>query len=116
MKKIIMCLLLWTMGTQAQAAYFFDGNKLVKLTSAFNRTVEGGSTTSDGGDALMLMGYVAGMHDLFNDKLFCPDANVRPQQLIVILSKYLYDKPDRLAENGGNLTLEAFKNAYPCKH
>jgi hypothetical protein len=65
-------------------------------------------------------GYIGGVVDMAyitRDRapIFCEPSNVTVGELTMILLKYLNDHPERLQEHEGILTVDAFKQAFPCK-
>ena len=63
-------------------------------------------------------GYVAGTWHAFQSiagqDWFCAPSDATVSQMVDAVVAYLTDHPQRLAESGLLLTLDAFKAAFPC--
>jgi hypothetical protein len=103
MKKLLLALLLFS--ASAQAA-FIDGNKLLEYAREEER-----SGTSSG----MLLGYIAGVHDAFDNTAICTPSNATLGQLKAVVVKFLKENPEVWAKNGDNVIFLALGRAFPCK-
>lgn len=103
--RVILALSLLTalLATSAEADYF-DGNSLNQLFKS-----------EQGVDQAMARGYVAGVQDTHNGRLFCVNPNVKLNQSAAVVEKYLRDHPEDWHWAAHSLVSRAIAQAFPCK-
>lgn len=89
----------------ALAADYFTSDDLKNIL------LKSGSST----DIAMFRGYVAGVRDIFNGRLFCVGDNVQPLQAAATVRKYLGDHSRKSTEPAKLVVINALKSSYPCK-
>ncbi|MFM5007340.1 MULTISPECIES: Rap1a/Tai family immunity protein [Aeromonas] len=99
--------LLTLMMTFSASAVFTSGND---LKSYMDEDDNGGSFL--GG---VYSGYVIGVHDAFDDVLFCTPENVTKGQVKAVISKYLKANPEQWNKSADSIVIEALRGAFPCK-
>ena len=105
-----------------------DGNQLLKLCAAAERTADGvKQSVLDDVDAIRCMSYLNGITDLnmmyqagLNrpkpQTLFClPDTNIKNAQAVHIVVKFLRAHPEQLHQSDIFLVAVALAEAFPCQ-
>lgn len=96
-------LLLVAMHEFASADYW-NGHDLVKHMNS-----------ADVQDVAMFRGYVAGVQDVYNSKVFCVPGNVRLSQAAAIVATYLTANPQLWRLPAKQLVRNALVDRFPCK-
>jgi hypothetical protein len=99
----------------AAAAAFFDGYKLKEWFDAEARVENGNPQLADRADASYLIGYIAGVHDVFVEIAFCPPPTAKLGQLMGVVQKHLIANPEEWHKPAALISAEALKQAFPCK-
>jgi len=60
-------------------------------------------------------GFVLGVHDAFNEIMFCTSRDVDNQQIEMAVSDFLNAHPEMLHKSGADLVRQAFAGAFPCR-
>jgi hypothetical protein len=108
---------LWIFGiASAASAGFIDGQKLREMLNAQTRIDRGDVRTTDYQDAARANGYVLGVVDMAMFILVCPGEGIRAGQLSAMVAKYLEDNPDKWAQSGDKIVIDALKPTFPCQH
>ena len=111
MKKKYIVLALFFLVNTASASYL-TGNTLMD----FVRDEESGKNSSANS---MLLGYIAGVHDVFDgmwDNKVCIPNNAPLGQLKAVVVKYLKSNPERWAKSADMLVYAALQSAFPCSN
>ena len=59
-------------------------------------------------------GYVAGVIDVADKRLFCLSKGVTRGQGIAVVSKYIKNNPEKWNKGAASLVIKALKEAFPC--
>lgn len=103
--RFVAVLLLVTAANGASATDYFTGDDLEHIL------LNSGSST----DLSMFRGYVAGVRDIFNGKLFCVSDDVLPLHAAATVSKYLDDHSGNQDKPAKLVVINALKSSYPCE-
>lgn len=93
---------------------------LILASSAFaasqtgNELSQGMTTANRMAQTPLFRGYVAGVQDVFEGKLFCVPDDVPPRQSAAVVAKYLADHPEYWNQAAKLLVANALKSAFPC--
>ena len=107
----------------SNAVVAFDGNKLLQDCGDFERSVDGGNSTSNAmgiGFCLGLMHGITHSNALYQvmapgKELLClPKSGVNNGQAARVVLRYLRDHPEQLHENDFILAMRALRDAFPC--
>ncbi len=60
-------------------------------------------------------GFVLGVHDAFNEIMFCTSREVSASQIEHAVSGFLNTHPELLYKSGADLVREALAGAFPCR-
>ncbi|MGB5177144.1 MAG: Rap1a/Tai family immunity protein [Gammaproteobacteria bacterium] len=60
------------------------------------------------------LGFVSGVY-VATPEPFCNPPNIKSNELVGIVTKYLNAHPEKLHMEGGRLVVDAFIEAFPCK-
>lgn len=102
-RRIVASMLLLAVAASASADYF-TGNDVEKHLLNTGRVT----------DIAMFRGYVAGVSDVYNGKLFCAPPDVELSQASAVVKKYLSENPRLWNEPAKVLVIQALESAYPC--
>ena len=73
------------------------------------------STPTSGDDGLMLLaGFVYGVHDAFNEIMFCTPPSAEPSRLVEVTHAFLRDHPELAYKSAADLIRQALAQAFPC--
>jgi hypothetical protein len=99
-------------GREAQA-YFLEGNELVKWMRGYDSMQTGACTENECvANAFMFLGYVIGVHDATSFSYSKPAGIIRGQ-VVVVVSKFLKEHPERWSEPAFVLVIDALKETFP---
>ncbi len=101
--KILVTLFFLTFNAQAT---FIDGNTLMGYVKEEQRT---------GRSSEIFIGYIAGVHDSFNNFLICTPPNVTLGQLKAIVIKFMNENPEEWAKSGDYIVSVALAETFSCK-
>lgn len=103
----LFCLILFfllTVESVFGASIFTSGNQLQKWVKS-ERTIE----------KALYAGYVSGVSDTANGALFCIPAEVRVEQIMAIVEKFLKNNPEKWNNSGSSIVIDAMETPFPCK-
>ncbi|WP_272579115.1 Rap1a/Tai family immunity protein [Providencia sp. PROV239] len=113
MKKYLLALV--AMIPMCVSAGFYDGNKLDLWSLSLDKANRGDSLSlQQAMDASVFQGYIAAVSDLSSGVIFCPTSEVALKQLTDIVSAYLKKYPEKRADNGSDIVLDALSEKFPC--
>ncbi len=61
------------------------------------------------------LGFVLGVHDAFNEIMFCTTREVSASQIERAASVFLNTHPEILYKSGADLVRQALSEGYPCR-
>lgn len=102
--RLVAACLLILASSAAIADDYFTGNDLEHIL------LDSGSST----DIAMFRGYVAGVRDIFNGKLFCVPDDVPPLKAAATVRKYLHEQSGTKDKAGKLVVINALKSSYAC--
>ncbi|QQE94462.1 hypothetical protein JFB93_06420 [Providencia rettgeri] len=112
-KKYLLALV--AMIPMCVSAGFYDGNKLDLWSLSLDKANRGDSLSlQQAMDASVFQGYIAAVSDLSSGVTFCPTSEVALKQLTDIVSAYLKKYPEKRADNGSDIVLDALSEKFPC--
>ena len=89
--------------TSSANAAFYSGNDL------YNKLI-----SNDSSDRILAMGYISGIHDVFDGSSICTKQGVTLGQLKDVVIKKLADKPEYRHASADNFVFVALSEAFPC--
>lgn len=94
---------------------FMDGNKLMQLALADERSDSANATNKDYMDSAKYIGYVKGAFDARMSEFPCVPNSFIAGQLVAVFTKYLKENPALWNLPGDFLVSRAVQKAFPCK-
>ena len=70
---------------------------------------------ADGSGRGTFAGFVLGVHDAFNEIIFCTSREVSASQIEHAASDFLNTHPEVLYKSGADLVRQALAEAFPCQ-
>jgi len=110
--KIIIGALLISISSIANAGYT-DGNELQRWLSN-SETAEDFSYEKAYGTGIF-RGYVSGVVDVGDGRLFCTGKGVTRGQYTAVVIKYIKENPEQWNLSASELVINGLKKAFPCK-
>jgi hypothetical protein len=117
MRRLVVVIFACAMGLGgvAEADYMTAGDirKYAEADARFQQSKE--PSMQDAHEAGVVRGYVAGVQDAFNGKLFCVHDDVSLSQAVAVVGKYLKERPEQWHRPGAKGVVDALALAFPCK-
>jgi len=107
MRVALLLALIWTMSAEAA---FYSANELYSYLVDFRKNYSGDDAT-----AFIGAGYVVGVFDSGNGRLWCADDQVSVRQVIDITFNYLDQHPESRRFEAASIVREALSDAFPCE-
>jgi hypothetical protein len=107
MRVALLLALIWTMSAEAA---FYSANELYLYLVDFRKASSRDDTT-----AFIGAGYVVGVFDSGNGRLWCAGDQVSVRQIIDITFDYLDQHPESGRFEAASIVREALSDAYPCE-
>ena len=107
MRVVLLLALVWTMSAKAA---FYSGNELYSYLQDFRKTSSRDDTT-----AFVGAGYVVGVFDAGNGRLWCAGDQVSVRQVIDIAFDYLDQHPESRRFEAASVVRDALSDAFPCE-
>ena len=79
------------------------------------KELAGWATDANGPGKALFSGFVLGVHDAFNEIMFCTTDEVDRQQIENAVSGFLKDRQDLIYKFAADLVRQALKEAFPCE-
>jgi hypothetical protein len=113
--RIIIALLL-SLSVSSWAATAVTGNKLMEWVPSFERVASDSANNNlDYTQAGKLTGYIAGARDsLEKQRLVCVPAQVKEDQVTMIVIEYLEGHSEEWGEPGFVVVFDSLKKLYGC--
>lgn len=109
MQKVAVGLFVLVLGAPAQAAgYYHRADALDQLRLAYDRN-------DPEAKAAYFRGYVVGVADSENGRLWCPPGDVSAERIQQIVSKYMRENPATATQDAVSVVTTALGTGFPCK-
>ena len=112
MKMTIFVFILFACVTTNAATVFYTGNDLAGLMREFDKGVQGESSAVDWVMARDFSAYIVGVYDATRNN-YTVNSNVTKGQIVLVVSKYIKDNPEKWNQPADVLIKEALKIAFP---
>jgi len=95
-------------------AYMITGERLLNLGTAFRDEATGNQSIENQINGSAYMGYVNGIVDSFDGKLFCIPVAVTASTLASDTLNYYEKNLGMINKKGSEIVILALRNKYPC--